>query len=270
MIKRTVWHEAFDVITDETAYWIGFLFADGSVIRSQGETPRVQLRLSEVDAEHVIKLRSFLRSTHTIALSPPGHFGQYATRASVRLSVTSERLAKRLLDLGRYDGPIAHELTVSPHFWRGIVDGDGTIFQSKAGYAVFSVVGSRRNMDALLDFLGSRNLARRMTVRPAKSIYTVGTAGHLAGRIIEELYVDGATALDRKAASARSIIESVRAARTRAAQEAAELRQLYEEGASLAELGRHYGVSDVTILRRMVRTGIPRRSPWAGKGAAVA
>jgi hypothetical protein len=275
MSKCLLNHEAFDIITDDAAYWIGFLFADGSVVRERKGAPMVQVRLSEVDRGHIVKLREFLGSTHAIGTSPPGNFGGYASRASVRLAVNSERLASRLLELGRYHGPIGSELATSRHFWRGVVDGDGSIFTTKTGYTGFGVVGSRRLLDAFLGFLKERNLARRMTVRPAKSIYGISTAGHLAELIIEELYRDGATALDRKAAAAGPIIELARAARAkaeadraRAEADAAELRQRYEAGATLVELGQHYGVSNVTVLYRMRRAGIPRRPPRPREKAA--
>jgi hypothetical protein len=32
-------HEAFDVITSDVAYWIGFLFADGRVLRGRSGGP---------------------------------------------------------------------------------------------------------------------------------------------------------------------------------------------------------------------------------------
>ena len=35
-------HEAFDIVTNDAAYWIGFLFADGSVIQQQ----KVRLKFS--------------------------------------------------------------------------------------------------------------------------------------------------------------------------------------------------------------------------------
>ena len=263
MIKRLVNHKALDVLTDDAIYWIGFLFADGSVIRPQKGGLRVQLRLSEIDRGHVEKFRQFLGSTHAVTLSPPGNFGGYRSRASVCYAVFSQRLAGRLLELGRYEGSIAPELTASRHFWRGMVDGDGSIFTLKTGYSGISLVGSQRVLDEFLGFLRERNLSRRMTVSPHKSIYEVSTAGHLAELIIDELYRNATTALARKAAAAGPIIESVPARRIQVANDADELRLRYEAGATLVELGQHYGVSNVTILYRMRRAGIPRRLPWA-------
>jgi hypothetical protein len=258
---RLINHKAFDEITNDSAYWIGFLFADGSVIRQQKGAPVVQLRLSEVDRGQLEKFRNFLGSTHAISISPPGNFGGYQSRASVRFAANSRGLATRLLELGRYEGPIAAELTESRHFWRGVVDGDGSIWISKRGYVGFSVVGSQRLLEPFLGFLKERNLARRMTISPDKSIYQVGTAGHLAELIIDELYRNAPVALDRKEAAARPVIESVRARRIQVANDVDELRLRYEAGATLVELGQHYGVSNVTILYRMRRAGIPRRPP---------
>jgi hypothetical protein len=164
--------------------------------------------------------------------------------------------------MGRYEGPIAPELAASRHFWRGVVDGDGSVFILKTGYSGINLVGSQRLLDAFLGFLRERNLSGRMIVRPHKSIHELRTAGYLAELIIDELYRNATTALDRKAAAAASIIESVRTRRIQAANDVDELRRRYEAGATLVELGRHYGVSNVTIMRRMRKAGIPRRPPW--------
>src|SRR5208282_5274398 len=147
MTRHLVNHQAFDVVSDDAAYWIGFLFADGSVIQRQKGAPLVQLRLSEIDRSHVENFRQFIGSTHTISTSPPGNFGGYRSRASVRFAVNSRGLAARLLEMGRYEGPIAPELAASRHFWRGVVDGDGSIFFLKTGYYDISLVGSRRLLE---------------------------------------------------------------------------------------------------------------------------
>lgn len=117
-------------------------------------------------------------------------------------------------------------------------------------------------LETFFQFLTERNLSGRMTIRPHKSIHELRTAGYLAERIIDELYRNATTALDRRAATAAPIIESVRARRIQIANDVDELRRRYEAGETLVELGRHYGVSNVTILYRMRKVGIPRRSPW--------
>jgi hypothetical protein len=101
----------------------------------------------------------------------------------------------------------------------------------------------------------------------------IGSEGWtVAGNIIEELYGDASVALDRKAAKAKVIIESVKAhraeaqlAQVKADAEVAEIRRLYEAGASLETVGRHFGVSGVAILDRMRKAGIPRRPRYGGR-----
>src|ERR1051326_6709338 len=56
-------HDSFDELTSDASYWIGFMFADGSVT-SSGQSGRVSVRVSERDRNHLVKLRSFLGSIH--------------------------------------------------------------------------------------------------------------------------------------------------------------------------------------------------------------
>jgi hypothetical protein len=53
----------------------------------------------------------------------------------VRLGFKSARLAEQLLSLGRYEGPINDLLIQSRDFWRGIVDGHGSLGILATGYA---------------------------------------------------------------------------------------------------------------------------------------
>jgi hypothetical protein len=266
--KRQLRQYAFDELTPDAAYWIGFLFADGSVI-GRGESAVVQTRLSECDREHLVKLRSFLGSTHKIGVAPAGNYGGYRSRPSVRLSVPSGRLARRLLSLGRYEGPIDSTLIQSRDFWRGVVDGDGSLGHLASGYAYFALVGSRRLLEAFLAFLQGNGLSARMTIRPDKTIFQVATAGHIAERIVSLLYEDATVALDRKAASAARIA-ALRKARIDAQVDMhrsriARIANWYQAGASLKSIGSRLGVSDVTVMRWMEEARIPRRPQSGGR-----
>jgi len=258
--------DAFGVISDDSAYWIGFMFADGCV---EKDGKRISLRLSECDRGHLVRFRDFLGSTHPITECPAGNFGGYASKPSCRLSIGSKRLATRLLELGRYDGDIPAKLRNSRHFWRGVVDGDGSVGRRAGGFPDFQVVGSKRLMDAFLGFLTREGVAARMSVRPSKSIFTVATAGHTAAAIMRVLYDNAPLALNRKARKVMDILAEADARRTQAqeikASKLETIREQYEAGYSLKKIGTQLGCSDVTVMRWMKEAEMPRRRRTGGR-----
>ena len=153
----------------------------------------------------------------------------------------------------------------SRDFWRGVVDGDGSLGLLASGYAYFGLVGSRRLLEAFLVFLQSNGLGARMTIRPDKTIFQVATAGHIAERIVSFLYENATVALDRKAASAAKIAvaKGVRLEMQRS--RLAQIAEWYQAGASLKLIGSRLGVSDVTIMRWMEEARIPRRQRFGGR-----
>lgn len=229
----------------------------------------MSLRVSERDKDHIVKLRTFLGSTHAISAGPAGNYGGYTSRPSVHFTVTSARLAERLLTLGRYEGPVDDTLIWSRDFWRGVMDGDGSLGILASGYAYFGLVGSRRLLEAFLLFLKRNGLGARMTIRPDKTIFQIATAGYIAEKIVVFLYGNATVALDRKAAAAAKIT-AIREARL--STERARLTQIadwYQDGSSLKQVGLRLGVSDVTILHWMEQAGIPRRERHGGRRRIV-
>jgi hypothetical protein len=205
--RCTVCHNALDEITPESAYWCGFLFADGNVHvrRNSNQQPVVSVGVAERDQNQLVKLRTFLGSTHKIRAISGRH-------PSCQFHVPSTQLAKRLCDLGRYEGPIAPELVASRHFWRGVVDGDGSVgcYPKRPGAVPspqFRLCGEQRMLSAFIGFLhADGTTGANLSVRPHKSIYSIGTTGRTAVRIMKLLYEDAPVALDRKADAVRRII----------------------------------------------------------------
>lgn len=187
--------------------------AIAGLLRRLGIAVRPQAKLTELQrveaVERYVRGRTFLGSTHKIMVGnkcPP----------SYQFRVSSTRLADRLLELGRYEGPIDPELAGSRHFWRGVADGDGSLgcYRKRPGSepsAQFRLCGERRALLAFTDFLREEgSTGANLTVRPHKSIYSVGTTGWSAARIVQLLYADAPVALDRKAEMARLIITKYR------------------------------------------------------------
>jgi len=141
----------FDVIdTEAKAYWLGFINADGCVIAgpvgARGDH-RYQLRvkLKESDAGHLRKLKADMASESPVYIVPQRGLAPAASE----IVMSSAHLAESLIRLGvtprksltatPWDGPEY----LMRHYWRGMVDGDGTIVKH----------GGRRQWH--LGFLGS-------------------------------------------------------------------------------------------------------------------
>ena len=122
--------ETFSRHTPATAYWAGFLLADGCV-----QEYTIRLALSEKDSEHVESFRNFIKC------SAPLRY--YHPTSSVYLTVSSKTMATELARWGvipnkTYVGTIPDTIPdeLLPHYIRGLIDGDGGIYirpQSIAG-----------------------------------------------------------------------------------------------------------------------------------------
>ncbi len=120
--KYNVNQKFFDKIdTEEKAYWLGFITADGYVTKKH-------LCLDIKDKEHLIKFAHNIQSEHPIRRNRTTH----------HIRIFSVNLIRSLNKLGIYQ---AKTFNVKPymdisddlirHYWRGIIDGDGCIYYNK-------------------------------------------------------------------------------------------------------------------------------------------
>lgn len=115
--------------TAEKAYWLGFLWADGTVAVKSGAYWAVKLNLSHHDEEHVQRFAEALQTDYPVQ--------QYSSngRHYVRLTVNSKKLVQHLLVKGIVPRKTYQQiiptvpLEFSHHFIRGVFDGDGSISQ---------------------------------------------------------------------------------------------------------------------------------------------
>lgn len=118
----------FDIIdTEEKAYWLGFLYADGCV-SSRDNTVELSLQLN--DKEHLEKFKTFLKWTGSVKTDT----------FRCRLSITNKHLKEILIKKGCIP---KKSLTLTfPsyrilkkkylfHFIRGYFDGDGSLYINK-------------------------------------------------------------------------------------------------------------------------------------------
>jgi hypothetical protein len=132
----------------EKAYWLGIMYADGSVFRKNGELSQVFLGLK--DREHVIAFRDALDAEYRVRSREDG---------GNELTVTSQKMANDLLELGcdtdktfSSNLPNLDREDLRAAFVRGMFDGDGSL--KKAGG--FSLCGmSSERFRKILSWLPS-------------------------------------------------------------------------------------------------------------------
>lgn len=149
---RAGWEEAFSEPTPAALYWAGFLMADGSIIEKKGESG-IDCRISVADGDHIRALRDFV-----------GRGTLYRTNVKGRAPLVGWRVYSQSIagDLARW-GVVSRkgtldnlapqgEARMSIDFWRGMLDGDGTIRISNTSPQV-ALTGRRGISEAFIEFV---------------------------------------------------------------------------------------------------------------------
>lgn len=202
--KYSLNESAFEVVTEESAYWVGFIMADGCISRDKSpDSRRLRINLKFSDANHLQRLRSFLQ-----------YEGQVATRDNGRycsLEINSARLVASLRRYGVVErksctASVIH-LNTNLHFWRGLIDGDGTLYLYKNMYPALSLCGSEAILTQFADYVKTNFPAlKRLSIRECRSIKQVAVAGHMAIALTRHFYGGCSIALERKLQIANTVM----------------------------------------------------------------
>lgn len=193
--------QVFQYITsEESAYWLGFLYADGCV--HSGTRKFVSLSISNKDREHLSKYRDFM--------CPEKPIEEQVKQNAVRVTVGSKIIHESLVKAGCTPkksltlqappkGLIPEELV--RHFVRGYFDGDGSIAPTKKIYTVMTLTGTEHILNYCRDQFILAGAGCRGKVRKDKNINAFRWKSESAPdlKIIYGYLYDGATIfLERK------------------------------------------------------------------------
>ena len=207
----------FDLpLKEPEAYWCGYLQADGGIYtRARAKAhwkPVTYIMFGQKEREPVDEFHSFFEGRGQVRLKEyESNFG----KASFHVAQTHNH-ALRLKELGIKTDDWHESLRHSPDFWRGMVDGDGSVGWVTNGgrqYPVIALCGSLSDMTHFSNYVTSLEL-RRPKVGAARSIFRVALNGAPAVKLIKELYyTDCYCANQAKLERARSAAEWVGRAR---------------------------------------------------------
>lgn len=187
---QSVKDDAFDILTPEICYWIGFIYADGHIEKSR---PRITVTLMEKDFSHLEKLANLIGCD--VRQVKGGYY---------RIAFSSQKIYNRLLQLGftnrkTWDITPHESLKYSRDFWRGVVDGDGWIFNKKQ--ICVGLCGHENTIKEFityLNFSGVNTLTIPYKVKTREFLWSCDLHSKKAINTANILYKDASVYLDRK------------------------------------------------------------------------
>lgn len=189
----------FDELTDNTLYWIGFLYTDGHVRDIDKETS-IELLIHLQDINHLEKYKIFLGCDKKVEIT-----NRSTNEKSCRLRIYSKHIQERLISLG-FDNVKSYSAVPHPSvknsrdFWRGVVDGDGGVYNREDTPSLF-LCGT---LETIFEFIIFNTKHAKIKdkyptkCKVAKALYQVHYYGQDAIKIATVLYEGSETYLDRK------------------------------------------------------------------------
>lgn len=201
-------YNIFDNIdSEEKAYWLGFLYADGFINGKYNNS--VELSLSELDKDHLEKYRKFIGSKTPITVSKITSNGKEFSRC--RCLVTNKHFHDRLIELGCIsnkslvlsfvDIDIFSDKSLVYHFIRGYVDGDGSLYKvGRTGRLGITIQGTREFLTEMMKYFGDsfKNLYSTRSSKIGKNSYQIMCENNLADNVGRLLYNNATIYLERK------------------------------------------------------------------------
>lgn len=167
--KHSIKENIFNKIdTQEKAYWLGMLFADGCVTKYEKKGDHNSLELSLKDKEHVKKFIEFLGETKEPKEKKIGPYISY------RYYVSSKELVADLIEKGctpkksltlTFPKEDVLPTDLRRHFIRGYFDGDGsiTVKFGKRDYYISSLLGTEEFLEDVQEILLQENVINKKT-----------------------------------------------------------------------------------------------------------
>lgn len=205
----------FDCIdTEEKAYWLGFIYADGYITKGHLRNG-LGIAISIKDIDHLKKFKEAIKATNPIRI--------YTSKTGFKENTQYCRLvlhSKTLCDAAIKQGVVEHKTNIlkpppflpdelKHHFIRGYIDGDGCIACShikkktmvSLGYTV-KILGTEQILDFIKKFVEDHEITKIKRYYKRKPEHIVQsleiTGNRKAKQFLDYIYKDATVYLERK------------------------------------------------------------------------
>ena len=194
----------FETINDEdSAYWLGFLYADGYV---SNDGNILEIGLSSKDKDHLEKFRLFVETDSPIKDRDILLNGKLFP--SSRVQICSKKLVSDLCALGCMNKkslilefPTTEQVPkhLIQHFMRGYFDGDGCYHLSKtSNQRQFSIIGTKSFIQSYEEALFTLGVNRTKLSRCGQAYQSCHGGNNQVNKITSFLYNNASIYLERK------------------------------------------------------------------------
>lgn len=193
-----------NIDTEEKAYWLGFIYADGYI--SNVGSKKIGIAIKSSDIKHLEKFNKSLDSTYPIKVykndTTYGNNIEYC-----RLIITSDTMFNDLLNQGVFEHkslilqpPLSIPTHLLRHFVRGYLDGDGTISKNGNSYYV-GFIGTKEFLEWLHTYIESNEIVLKIRLEQRHEnceALSFKIHGKNAYKLLKLLYDDSTIYLNRK------------------------------------------------------------------------
>ena len=202
--------------TSRAWYCLGMIMADGNIHISPNNVPIIDITLQESDYPHLEKIKQVFHTQR------PLHYKRKQKAFSLRFNAT--KYGALLNSYGIYPCKSSHNCEAmngaqnNRHFWRGVIDGDGSLFIKQTGKEykgkkyytpIINLCGSHALCQQLKSYAHQR-VAIRSKAKVSKhgNIFRIAFSGKNAYHVIKHLYQNHTISMDRKQKMADHILSA--------------------------------------------------------------
>lgn len=183
-----------------SAYTYGLLLSDGCL--SNKDAVIITLQESDTPVLASIAEKMGIHSRPKLSLKKSGE--GYSPKVAGSISFSHPKLISDLRDLGMKERKSTREVApecfaFDRHFWRGMVDGDGSLFMCKLKGPVLTLCGSETICNQFLDYCKTLVDGIKSTVRRHKGdLFAVKLTKNKCLPVVRHMYRDNQICLPRK------------------------------------------------------------------------
>ena len=208
-------HKCFDTLTPDSLYWMGFLMADGYINKKGNQ---LDLTLGVLDADHTDRFKSFLETDKPIYKKYNKKIGKEYRRVCVYSPhLVGTLISNNIVNKKSLISNPTKDCAQSKDFWRGVMDGDGHIYdymryrknrENPGRNRGITLVGSKTLLESFSGYIDSL-FGYSPTIVKFKhaEVFNLRLSGSKAAEVVNHLYKDSSTHLPRKYDLAMQIVK---------------------------------------------------------------